>query len=384
MAAVLTNNMSDIKKVSFFMEECKRLGIKVLGPDVNESISSFTVNKEGAIRFGLSAVKGVGESAVESMIQERKKDGNYESVFDMVKRVDLRSVNKRTLESLAMAGAFDSFTEAHRAQYFAMDANGKNGLELAVKFANGMKQQEDQSQINMFGEAFEEQAVSPSLPETMPWGSMELLAKEKEVVGVYISGHPLDDYRLEIDNFCNVGLSVLHQMEQNADREIKLAGTVTESNHRMSKKGRPFGILDLEDYTDNARLFLFSDDYVKFKDYMVVGWHLFIQGKIMLHPYRQGELEFKISRIELLSDLRDKMAHSITLNIPESAINEDFVEKMSTLSKKHHGKCQLILNLIDRKNKETLPMISRTRKVNISDEFLAEISRFKEINYTIN
>lgn len=383
MAAVLTNNMSDIKKVTFFMEECRRQGIQVLGPDVNESNIDFTVNKDGAVRFGLGAIKGVGEAAVVNLINERKENGFFSSIFDLTKRADLRTVNKRTLESLALAGAFDSFKQYHRAQYFAEDSNGKSAIESAIKFANGVKANDGASQFSMFEGISEEAIKEPELPQTGQWSTMELLAREKEVVGIYISGHPLDDFRLEMTTFCNAKLTALNNVNQYIDRELKMAGTVTESLHRVTKRGKPYGLLTLEDYTDNVKIYLFSDDYVKYKDYMVVGWHLFIQGKVMVHKYKEGELEFKIARIDLLSDLRDKMAQSITITIPDTEITDDFVEKLSVLSAKHKGKCQLILNLLDKKNNEILPFVSRSRRVNMSDEFINEISEIKGIQYSI-
>lgn len=383
MASVLTNNMSDIKKVEAFMEECKRMEIPVLGPDVNESKIDFSVNDEGAIRFGLGAIKGVGENAVLSMIEERKENGAFTSLFDLVQRVDLRTINKRTLESLAQAGAFDSFENVHRAQYFALDANGKSGLELAIKFANGVKQSENTSQFSMFDGGDEAALQEPEMPESEPWGKLEALKKEKEVTGIYLSGHPLDDYKLEIKNFCNNSIGALNNKQLHLDRELKMAGMVTESLHRMTKRNKPYGVLTLEDFSDNSRLFLFSEDYAKFKHLMVTGWYLYIQGQVVKHKYKEGEVEFKISRMDLLSDLREKMAKSIILNIPETSIDEDFVEKLSVISKKHKGKCDLILNLIDRKNKEIHSMISRTRRVNISDEFLEELAGLKDIKYTI-
>ncbi|MEQ8323105.1 MAG: DNA polymerase III subunit alpha [Vicingaceae bacterium] len=384
MASVLTNNMSDIKKVAFFMDECRRLGVKVLGPDVNESVSKFTVNKNGEIRFGMGAVKGVGESAVENIVSTRSDSGFYSSLFDLASRVDLRAVNKRTFESLAQAGAFDSFQEGHRAQYLAEDTNGKNAIESAIRFANGAKQRENASQINMFGESEDAGIAEPGLPDVPHWNTTNLLAREKEVVGVYISGHPLDDYKLEIESFCNANLQDMNQKEFHRGRELKIGGMVTRSEHKTSKKGKPYGRLALEDYTDSSEILLFSDDYVKFKDYLVVGWQLFIQGKVQPRPYHDDELEFKISRIELLSDLREKMAKSLTIHLPDNIISEELVNKLDKLSRAHKGKCQLKFNVIDTLTTESLPLVSRSQKVDISDELISEIDQLKEINYTIN
>ena len=203
--------MSDIKGITYFMEECKRMKISVLAPDVNESFYKFAVNKNGEIRFGLGAVKGVGEGAVESIVNERKENGNYIAFDDFMKRVDLRSANKRTLDSIVYAGGFDSFG-LERYQYFAREQNGQSYLEQMIKFGNKVKDTLNSNQFDMFGDSAETSIQAPVPVETVPWTTMEMLSKEKEVVGIYISGHPLDDYKLEIDNFCNGNLAMLHDM----------------------------------------------------------------------------------------------------------------------------------------------------------------------------
>ena len=384
MAAVLTNNMSDIKKVEFFMEECRRMGIKVLGPDMNESLAGFSVNSEGAIRFGLAAVKGVGESAVNHITGERKSGGVFSSATDLVSRVDSKTINKRTIESLVKAGAFDCFPEAHRAQYFAADPSGKTGIEILMRISGGQARQDDQAQMNIFGESVQPETAKVAMPECKPWEGMDLLANEKEVTGIYLTSHPLDAFRLEIASFCNSTLTALNQKELHTDRELKIAALITSSTHKTGKNNKPYGVLELEDYTDKARLFLFSDDYVKFKAYMVPGWFLFIHGKVVSHTFKPGEFDFRIIRVELLGDLREKLARSITLNIPENAIDEDFVQKLSDISRKHKGKCKLILNLLDKKGSDSLSLVSRNSMVNVSDDFLSEISEIKEMQYTIS
>src|SRR5690606_24509440 len=194
MAAVLSNNMNDIKQVTFFMEECKRMGLEVLGPDVNESYYKFAVNKDNAVRFGMGAIKGVGRSAVETIVENRKKDGPYRSVFDLAKRVDLRAANKKAFENLALAGGFDSFADTHRAQYFHHDGDGITFLEKAIKYGAKFQENENSSQVSLFGDASEVQIPEPIVPPCEDWGTMEKLRREKEVVGIYISGHPLDDF----------------------------------------------------------------------------------------------------------------------------------------------------------------------------------------------
>ncbi len=390
MAAVLTNNMNDIKKVTFFMEECKRMDVPVLGPDINESAQKFVVNQKGEIRFGLGAIKGVGENAVTCMVEEREQNGPYSSIYDVCSRVDLRTVNKKTLESLALAGGFDSFNNVHRAQYFQMNSEGKSILEQAIRFGNSTQEQKNSAQISIFGEASEEQMSEPGIPHVEPWSTMEKLNREKEVVGIYISGHPLDDFKLEIQSFCNTNLSKLHDLEAIKGKEFKVAGIVTDSAHRTSKKGNPFGILTIEDYFDSLQIFLFSDDYVKFKDYLVPGWFLYVQGKVVENKWDATRLEYKISNIELLSDLKEKMAKGLTLCVREPELNDELIGTISNLVDQFSGQFPFKI-LIESETegngnggKNEFLMRSTTKKVNLSDELFSELENIQEINYRIN
>ena len=259
MASLLTNHMKDIKDITFYMEECKRMGVSVLGPDVNESYYKFAVNVNGEIRFGLGAIKGVGEGAVESIVNERKDNGNYKSFEDFVKRVNLRSANKRTLESIAYSGGFDSFS-LNRAQYFAKLEDGYSYLERMLKFGNKFKDRLNSNQVDMFGNDSNIAIKSPLPANIDEWNTMSLLSKEKEVVGIYLSGHPLDDYKIEIDNFCRDNLAMLDNLKQYKGKKLVFAGVVTDIEHRQTKSGKPFGILHLEDYKGSYSFYLFGDD----------------------------------------------------------------------------------------------------------------------------
>lgn len=238
MAAVLSNNMNDIKTVTFFMEECKRMGLEVLGPDVNESYYKFAVNDAGAVRFGMGAVKGVGRGAVETIVENRKENGPYKSVFDLAKRIDLRAANKRAFENLTLAGGFDSFGDSHRAQYLHDEGDGITFLEKVMRYGAKYQESQNSSQVSLFGEASDVQIPEPVVPPCEEWGTMEKLRKEKEVVGIYISGHPLDDFKAEIKSFCNSGLSAVHHMEQYVNKELSIAGVITDVQHRVSKNGK--------------------------------------------------------------------------------------------------------------------------------------------------
>ena len=383
MAAVLTNNMNDIKKVTFFMEECRRMGTKVLGPDINESTYKFAVNKNKEIRFGIGALKGVGEGAVEAIVRERKENGKYSSIFDLTKRIDLRSANKKAFESLALAGGFDSFEEVHRAQYFYQNNGESPFLEKAIRYGSNHQEQENSSQGSLFGGEAAIEIPEPQIPDCEPWGRMEKLSKEKEVVGIYLSGHPLDEFKFEIKNFCTARVKDLNNLELAMKRgEMRMAGIVTEAQHRITKTGKPFGILVLEGYEENFRFMLFSDDYIKFKGYLTQGWFLFVKGKVQKRQWND-ELEFKISGIELLSDLKDKMAKHINIKLDYEAVDEGMVDWMNELGQEKLGKCTLGFQLVDRKNKNVIQLKSRNLQLNLTNDLLEKLDANKKIAYSV-
>jgi len=384
MASVLTNNMNDLKKVTFFMEECVRMGIPVLGPDVNESAYKFRVNDKGEIRFGMGALKGVGEGAVEAIVNERNENGNYFSIFDFAKRVDLKSCNKRAFESIALGGGFDCFPNIHRAQYFHQE-NNRTFMENAIKFGYNFQESKNSAQVSMFGEESNVDVPEPIVPQCEEWSNIQKLNKEKEVVGIFISGHPLDDYKLELKHFCNKNLEHLQDLPTlRGTKEVKLAAIVTEAAHRISKKGNPFGILTLEDFHGSFDLFLFGDDYVRFKGYMQEGWFLFLQGRVE-QPWRTSEkLDFKVSKIELLGELRDKLARSITIQLDESKLTPDFVDEISNFVSGHSGNCKLKFTVIDRKEEVKVSLSSRSVSVGLTREFINELEGMDDVSYTIN
>jgi DNA polymerase III subunit alpha len=256
MASVLSNNMNDITKVTFFMEECRRMGIEVMGPDVNESQYKFVVNKEGAVRFGMGAIKGVGSAPIMSIVSEREQNGPYRSIFDFASRVDLKVCNKKAFEGIALAGGFDSFNGIHRAQYFATSNTGRLFLEDVMKFGLSVQQSDESAQVSMFGDAEIEAMPEPIPPNVEEWSSLVKLSKEKEVVGIFITGHPLDDFRFELKSFCNAQVSYLENVLEHANKELKFAGIVTAVEHRFSKKGNPFGTIEIEDYSGGYQVVL--------------------------------------------------------------------------------------------------------------------------------
>ncbi|MBD80686.1 MAG: DNA polymerase III subunit alpha [Crocinitomicaceae bacterium] len=383
MAAVLTNSMNDIKKVTFFMDECRRMAMPVLGPDVNESSYRFSVNDKGEIRFGMGAVKGVGEGAVEAIISERQ-NGKYTSIFDFTKRIDLRACNKRALESLALAGGFDSFENTHRAQYF-YEEGGSTFLEKAIKFGASHQLSENSAQVSLFGESSDVSIPEPSPPECEKWGTLEELSKEKEMVGVFISGHPLDDYRLEIEHFCmkNFHLGMLSaNMGAFMGKELKIACIVTEANHLTTKKGKPWGKVKIEDYQGDFELFLFGDDYLNNQPFLTPNYYLFIRGTVVMSRYR-NEPEFKVKKMSLLSDLREKIASEISLSVNLNRVDDVFIDELDHLLEKNEGNCKVIMKFHDEKEQIDSKGILRGKKVVISDELIEQLEKL-DIGFTMN
>ena len=373
MAAVLSNNMNDIKQVSFFMEECRRAKIQVLGPDVNESQFKFAVNQEGAIRFGLGAIKGVGEKPVASILAARMEGGPFKSAAEFVTRVDLRVCNKRVLESLAYAGGFDSFNTIHRAQFFANTNTGRTFLEDLVKYGGNLQEANDSNQVSLFGETEAVDMPEPIPPNVEPWNALFALNKEKEVVGIYISGHPLDDFKHEIQTFCTTTISELENLDDVNKTEIRIAGIVTHQEVRVSNKGNQFGTLTIEDFTGSIRLMLFGEDFMKFRMYMADNACLFIHARIATRTYRAEEKEVKIQQIELLHDIRENKVKELKVTVENSLLTASFIQDIHELFLENSGKCRLRFIIEDPVSNMQVNMPSKTVKVDISDKLLRQL-----------
>jgi DNA polymerase-3 subunit alpha len=375
MASVLSNNMNDIKSVTFFMEECKRMGVPVLGPDVNESSYLFTVNKEGAIRFGLGAIKGMGTAPVEAVIKERVENGSYTSIFEFAKRVNLRVCTKKAFESLAYAGGYDSFKNVHRAQYFKEDGSGRMFLENAIRFGNSFQENANSSQASLFGESSGAEIPEPEIPKADEWPSMYKLSKEKEVVGIFISGHPLDDFRLEIESFCNGQVSMLNNPAENINKEVLMAAVISECENRMTKNNEPFGTMVIEDYTDSYKLFLFRENYLKFKPFFVPGTFVSIKGKFEI-PRHRKEPEFVIQTMELLHDLKEKRANTIQLKISNKKLNQIMIQDLNRLFLENEGRCSVKFVIYDPLDKLEVTLPSKNIRIDPNNDFVKRLKEF--------
>ncbi|MDD5149502.1 MAG: DNA polymerase III subunit alpha [Flavobacterium sp.] len=351
MAAVLSNNMSDIKQVSFFMEECKRMGLQVLGPDVNESFYKFTVNDNYAVRFGMGAVKGVGSGAVATIVESRK-DGKYKSIFDLTKRIDLRAANKKALENLALAGGFDSFTGVTRAQYFHDDGDGITFYEKAIRYGAKFQENENSSQVSLFGESSDVQIAEPVVPPCEDWSTMEKLAKEKEVVGIYISGHPLDDFRFEMDYFCNSKLESLKNLELHVNKNLTFGGIINNVQHRVAKNGKGWGMFTLEGYDESYEFRIFGEEYLKFRHFLIQNNFTFMkvmvkEGWADKETGKKGEPRLQFILVQYLQDVLPSFAKKLIIHLNIKDLQTDLIHKLSSVLLANKGENQVSFEVME-------------------------------------
>ncbi|WP_417370279.1 DNA polymerase III subunit alpha [Gelidibacter japonicus] len=388
MAAVLSNNMNDIKQVTFFMEECKRMKLKVLGPDVNESFYKFSVNKDYAVRFGMGAIKGVGRGAVMTIVENRKKDGQYKSIFDFAKRVDLRAANKKAFENLALAGGFDCFTDTHRAQYFQDEGDGITFLEKAIRYGSKHQENENSAQVSLFGDASDVQIAEPLVPPCEEWGTMEKLAQEREVVGIYISGHPLDDFKIEMKTFCNATLAHFANLEPFVNREMTFGGVVTNVEHRVSKQGKGWAMFTMEDYTDSFEFRIFGEEYLRFRHFLVRSSFVYVrvyvkEGWVNKETGKKSEPRLQFSNFQLLHDVMDTYAKKLSIQLEIRDLKESKIRALEDILRMHEGNQALNFLVYDTEEKMKLHMPSRKQKVKISQELLDELSR-QDVFFKLN
>jgi DNA polymerase III subunit alpha len=385
MSAVLSRNMNDIKEITNFTEECKRMSLPVLGPNINESDLKFAVNKNGEIRFGLAGIKNVGENAVLSILEERNKNGIFKDIVDFITRVDLRSVNRRCLESLAKAGAFDCFEGTHRAQYF-YQSNGEETtfLEKLIKFGNETQTRASSSQHSLFGT--EEKIMMPKIeiPACEPWTKLEQLRQEKEIIGFYLTGHPLDDFKLELENFCNVSVGDLRlDLKSFKGREVTFAGTVTSSMHKIGKTGKPYGSFIVEDYFDSIQLNLFSEEYLRLKHFLEAGTYVFIKAKVEARFDSPDQFNLRVNTVSLLSEIFEKNAKTVTATLSLNGVTKEMINFLLSSVKKHKGKCVLRIQVKDDEEKINVELPSKKFRVE-AKEFVLDMDKFTEIQMKIN
>jgi DNA polymerase III subunit alpha len=383
MAAVLTHSQSNLENVTFFIEECRSLGLKVLGPHVNESGVYFEVNKEGQIRFGLGAIKGAGESAVEGIIQERDARGAFTDIFDFAKRLSQRSVNKKTFECLALSGAFDCFDGIHRRQYVYAKEGDVSLIEKSIKYAAKTQLEEQSSQASLFGGTSGAVMPKPRIEQVEAFTEIEKLNLEKEVVGIYISGHPLDNFRFEMDAFCTATCSQMNEIEALLGRDLKLGGIVSAVEHRTTKTGKPFGKFTLEDYSGNCTFTLFGEDYLKFRNFMNMGWFLFVEGAVIKNTWGQMNIELKIRNIDLLNEIGLKRSKGVQLRMNAEEITREFIGRIEGVCQEFTGNTPLYLKIRDEKENIYLELLSRRFRVNPVNDMVKKLKKVGEVEVEV-
>ncbi len=385
MAAVLSRNLSDIKKITTFMDECRRMGLQVLGPDVNESNYKFSVKSNGDIRFGLGAIKGIGEGAVANIIEVRKKGGKFKDVYEFAERVNLQTVNKKNIEALVIAGAFDNISRFNRAQYFATDMKGVSFAESLIRYGSKQQSEKNNIQQTLFGDGtsngFEIQRPEP--PNVDDWMKLEKLNREKELIGIYLSAHPLDDYKIEIDSFCNTPLSSMHEVHALLGRDITIAGIVTSAKVLPTKKGTYYCRLTLEDYTDSYEFSLFGKDFEDYRKYFYLGYSIMVKGKVEPNKFRNNEPEFRVKSMHMLSEVREDMVKSITININLSDLDDILMEELNSMCEANQGKTQLRFRVFDPQTNLFVDLFSRNTRISIQPELIEQLERL-DLKFKVN
>lgn len=384
MASVLSNNLNNITEITKFMDECKAMGINVLSPDVNESLSKFSVNKEGHIRFGLRAIKSVGSSAVDSIIAERSAGGMYKDIFDFVERVNLSSCNKKNIESLAMAGAFDTLSGVKREHFLSLTSKGEEFLDILIRYGNKFQQDQNQAMNSLFGDDTSFLITRPELPQVAKFSDLEKLNKERELIGIYLSAHPLDEYEFILKHVCSVNSHRLQDLKSLNGRDVTFGGLVTIVREGQTRRGSPFTIMTIEDYSGSVELAFFGDDSVNFGKYARNGLSLYINARIQPKRYREDEMEIKVNNISLLSETKDKLISKITLQLPLDMIDSSMISELSALVKNNSGNTLLYFNVIGEESNLSLELFSRPTKIGVNKKLTDYLTDDLNINFRIN
>lgn len=388
MAALMTRRFSDIGEITKLMEECKSMGIPTLGPDVNESYVEFGVNKKGEIRFGLSAIKGMGSAAAEAIVKERQANGPYKDIYDFVERVNLRDVNRKALESLALSGGFDCFSLI-REQYFAANNKGDVFLDILIRFGQQYQMDKSSAANSLFGEMQADIAiVVPPVPQAEAWSSIEKLYKEKELVGIYLSAHPLDDYSLILNKMCNTTCAEVGDRdlrEQLASREdITFGGIVTKVTQRFSKRGEPFGVVTIEDFNGLGELALFGEEWGRWNGRLTEGCSVFVTAKCSKKYQNSQYYSLTISNIEYLQTVKDNRIERFTISINSDVINDVTVDDILSMITDTEGRTKLYINLHDEQSGANILLFARSLGIEVKKNLVDYITETQGMSYTVN
>ena len=384
MAATMSRNISNITEITKLMDECKATGVNVLGPDVNESSLKFSVNRKGDIRFGLGAIKGVGESAVMSILTEREKGGPFKNIFDFVQRVNLSACNRKNIENLALAGGFDSFDGIKREDFFVKNAKDETFVEVLVRYGNKYQMDKAAAVNSLFGGEHQVEMATPEIVKAPSWGALERLNKERELVGIYLSAHPLDEFAVILENVCNAHMAELADLTPLQNRDLVLGGIVTAVREGYTKTGKPYGVAKVEDYSGAAEFAFFGNEWVEKKNFFSEGMFLYMHGKCQPKKWKQEEWEVKINQIELLPEVKEKVVEKLTVTAPLSAITDEMILELSVLIKEHPGNAELGFFIQDEDGQMHVNLLSHTIKVSVGKELINYLKSQPMLDYKIN
>ena len=384
MAATMSRNISNITEIRKLMDECKSMGVKVLGPDVNESNLKFSVNYHGDIRFGLGAIKGVGESAVQSILDERRKNGEFKNIFDFVQRVNLSACNRKNIENLALAGGFDSFSGIKREDFFVKNAKDESFSDILVRYGNKYQLDKAAAANSLFGGEHEVEVATPEIVPAPSWSDLERLNKERDLVGIYLSAHPLDEFAVILENVCNVHMAELTDLTPLQNHDLVLGGIVTGVREGYTKTGKPYGIAKVEDYSGTAEFAFFGNEWVEKKNFFMEGMFLFMKGKCQPKQWKQEEWEVKINSIELLPEVKERVVEKLTVTAPLSAIDDQLIMEFSSLVKDSPGNAELHFLVRDEDGQMYVNLMSRTMKISVQKELVNYLKNQPLLDYKIN
>ena len=384
MAATMSRNISNITEITKLMDESKATGVNVLGPDVNESSLKFSVNRHGDIRFGLGAIKGVGEAAVQSILTEREKNGPFKNIFDFVQRVNLSACNRKNIENLALAGAFDSFPNIHREDFFVKNAKDETFVEVLVRYGNKYQMDKAAAANSLFGGEHEVEIATPEIVRAPAWSDLERLNKERELVGIYLSAHPLDEFSVILENVCTTHMAQLSDLTPLHNHDLTLGGIVTGVREGYTKTGKPFGVAKVEDYSGTAEFAFFGNEWVEKKNFFAEGMFLFMHGKCQPRQWKQDEWEIKINNIELLPEVKDRLIEKLTVTAPLSAINDEMIMEFSSLVKENPGNAELFFYIRDEDGQMHVNLMSRTLKISVRKDIINYLKSQPLLDYKIN
>ena len=384
MAAIMSRRKDDIKEITKLMDECKAMGIATLGPDVNESYQKFGVNHHGEIRFGLAAIKGMGDSVAQAIIDEREKNGPYKDIFDFAQRVNMSAVNRKAFESLALSGAFDSFGIA-RERFFGFNAKGEPFFDTLIRYGQTYQMEQAQMQNSLFGGVNEIEIATPPIPEAEAWGDIEKLNRERELVGIYLSAHPLDEYQVVLNHVCNTKMKELDDLAALKTREeLTFGGMVVGLRKGVSKHGDQYGIVKIEDYSGSAEVPFWRNDWAVYQGFLQEKSFVFIHAKVDQNRWKPELLELRFNKVELLSEVKDSVIHKFTVTLPLDIINEPFVDGFTEICQKCPGNADLFIKILDREMNLCVDMMSHPVKVAVDRQLISYLEQFEEVSYGIN